>query len=122
MNITMDGKYRTREGREWRTLCVDAPGPRPVVGYWVDDNGFAIVGVRDAHGKVFPGLDDDHDLVPALASGTDWIVRSWGDGVLAAYCGFGAKDDAEARASGLRDAGYSVAGPYRVDWTEGESS
>lgn len=34
MTISMDKKYRTRDGRDVRLLCVDGPCPKyPVVGY-----------------------------------------------------------------------------------------
>ena len=117
--ITMDGRYTTRAGREWVTLCVDAPGPRPVVGYWIDNNGVAKVGARSANGKVYPYAKIDDDLVPAPASGTDWIVR-WehnGDRRADIYL---TEASAYARARELQRVGRSihVAGPYRVDWTE----
>lgn len=32
MTISMDKQYTTRDGRPVRLLCVDAPGPYPVVG------------------------------------------------------------------------------------------
>ena len=31
--IRMDRKYQTRDGRPVRILCVDGPGPNPVVGF-----------------------------------------------------------------------------------------
>lgn len=32
MNISMDKKYRTRDGRDVRLLCVDGPNGYPVIG------------------------------------------------------------------------------------------
>src|SRR3546814_10724027 len=41
--ISMDKKYRTRDGRDVRILCTDAPGHAPVIGY-IKDHGKALLG------------------------------------------------------------------------------
>jgi len=51
--ISMDKKYRTRDGRPVRVLCVDRKGPQPVVALVTNDSGVEIMGVFVADGTYF---------------------------------------------------------------------
>lgn len=51
--ISMDKKYRTRDGRDVRLLCVDGPEEWPVVGIvegslesWKSDGSFSLFGMK----------------------------------------------------------------------------
>lgn len=72
MNIDMDHKYQTRDGRAVRLLCVDGPGCQPIVGI-VD--GADSVDTWDARGAWLdrPG-PSDWDLVPVTEKHEGWCV------------------------------------------------
>lgn len=61
MNISMDKKYRTRDGREVRLLCVDGPEKDwPVVGY-IGEKILHWTG--DGASYLFAGREDPNDLI-----------------------------------------------------------
>ncbi len=67
--ISMDRKYRTRDGREVRLLCTDAPGKRRVV---------SLIGSEVyryyAHGGYWETLGTDHrDLIEVKPERTGWL-------------------------------------------------
>jgi hypothetical protein len=57
--ITMNKKYRYRNGEPARILCVDAPGKRPIVS--VDKNGATVS--HEIDGKTSPGIQTLWDLI-----------------------------------------------------------
>ena len=59
-NIEMGKKYRTRDGRPARVLCVDAKGTQPVIALVSNGNGESIVRTSLA-GEFYAG-DDVHEL------------------------------------------------------------
>jgi len=79
MQITMEGKYRTRDGRGVRILCLDGPNlSYPIVGF--------IVGELDTSawtdaGFVMRTQETDKDLVPVLTKHGGWaavsVSRHW---------------------------------------------
>lgn len=43
MTIDLSKKYRTRDGRDVRILCTDAPGEYPVIGYAINSDASIIL-------------------------------------------------------------------------------
>ena len=64
MAIEMGKKYRTRDGRDVRVLCVDAPGLYPVRGYLLPG------------GQSYSWKDAGNDLATQKESGYDLIEIS----------------------------------------------
>lgn len=63
MKIEMDKKYTTRDGRPVRILCVDGPGPQPVLGLVEGAQGPAS---WSPDGKFCKGdIGAYYDLIPA---------------------------------------------------------
>jgi hypothetical protein len=60
MKISMDKKYRTRDGREVRLLCVDGPKEYPVVGVVAGDN---CPSSWTSTGKIVEHQDRQADLI-----------------------------------------------------------
>jgi hypothetical protein len=52
MKIEMGKKYQTRDGKQWRTYCVDGGGVLPVHGAFLDSSGWR-ESPRSAEGKVY---------------------------------------------------------------------
>lgn len=80
MNITMQGKYTTRDGRAARILCVDGPRPDyPVAGFIADEH---TADSWTADGHMFTGIgkiiypSDDLDLIPVPAKHEGWMAIS----------------------------------------------
>ncbi len=68
--IDMTKKYKTRDGRDVRILCVDGPGPFPVAGFVGD-----IVGQWTAEGRYIGtgfGLECDKDLIEHVPEVVTW--------------------------------------------------
>lgn len=61
--ITMNGKYTTRDGRPVRILCVDGPQPWPVVGI-VEGDDFVMRWLADGGAPPSTGQNNPLDLVP----------------------------------------------------------
>lgn len=65
--IDLNKRYRTRDGRDVKVLCVDAPGSRPVVGYYVTDGFDSSVTPRswkaDGRTNQAGDVDNVHDLI-----------------------------------------------------------
>ena len=61
------GTYKTRDGREARVLCTDAPGEWPIIGYYIDSASaigyYLTAWMANGHSR---GTDDDgiFDLMP----------------------------------------------------------
>lgn len=72
--ITMDGKYTTRDGREVRVLCVDAPGDQPVVASIKLGFGW-FVASYNADGTYNYGgsAQSEKDLIPAKTKCEGWV-------------------------------------------------
>lgn len=73
--ISMDKKYKTRDGRDVRILCVDGPSDEcPVIGIVLGAGGVAYWGVdgRKVAG-VFPGAREDNDLVEVKPKYVRWV-------------------------------------------------
>lgn len=60
MTISMDKKYRTRDGRDVRLLCVDGPKDYPVIGVVEGDN---CPSSWTASGKIVEHQDRMADLI-----------------------------------------------------------
>lgn len=65
--IEMGKQYRTKSGEPMRILCVDAPGPEPVIA--ITDGGFYTLVKYDANGRHMGGAQNraDWDLVEVPA-------------------------------------------------------
>jgi len=60
--INMTKKYRTRDGRYVRVLCVDREGTQPVVALVKYTDGTECLAAFDADGK-YRGVPSDFDLI-----------------------------------------------------------
>jgi hypothetical protein len=63
MNITMQGKYQTRDGRSARVLAIDRKGGAPVVGLILDYIGTEHIYAWGCEGCA-EGMSSDYDLIP----------------------------------------------------------
>ena len=73
MQITMEGKYRTRDGRAVRILCIDGPEKEwPVCGV-IDGN--KEIDSWNASGN-FGIVEREQDLVPVPTKHEGWIYIS----------------------------------------------
>lgn len=61
-----DKVYKTRDGKSVRVLCVDAPGPLPMIGIYLDE-GETLGGCAPRHtdGRLYTHRDSELDLIPA---------------------------------------------------------
>ena len=63
MLISMDKKYRTKEGDNVRIVCVDVNNNYPILGLLMDSNGFEITQTYDPNGQYYSGISGVKDLV-----------------------------------------------------------
>ena len=75
MNITMQGKYQTRDGRAVRILATDfKAGATCIIGAIAMGDNNEIVGLWDGRGVVFGSCDHLDDLVPVTTKHEGFIV------------------------------------------------
>jgi hypothetical protein len=66
MKISMDKKYKTRDGRPVRILCVDAKRHYPVVGLIANGESDEDLGSWPEDGSSYIGVARDDDLVEVV--------------------------------------------------------
>jgi hypothetical protein len=99
-NITMQGKYTTRDGRAVRILCVDGPNKfLPVVGFI--EGCFAPLSWDAFGGACREGTPQESDLIPVPTKHEGWIVISDGYrpstvNMISGDCCYPTKAEAEA--------------------------
>lgn len=72
MNIDMNHKYQTRDGRAVRILCVDGPGDEPVIGIVEGQEG---PDTWTANGEWFKhNVSGNWNLVPVPTKHEGWFV------------------------------------------------
>jgi hypothetical protein len=78
MNITMQGKYQTRDGRAVRILCTDLrAGATCILGLIAVADDEEMVGVWAADGRAFPWrTGNPNDLIPVSTKHKGWLVIS----------------------------------------------
>jgi hypothetical protein len=75
MNITMQGKYQTRDGRAVRILATDfKAGATYVIGAITMTDTNEIVGLWNARGEEFGGFDHLDDLIPVPTKHEVWVI------------------------------------------------
>jgi hypothetical protein len=78
MNIDMNHKYQTRDGRAVRILCVDGPDSRwPVVGFIEDCRATLCWDIGGYACK--EGTPQEYDLVPVPTKHEGWVLLSLGE-------------------------------------------
>ncbi len=102
-------KYRTRDGREVRVLCVDGPDPLYPVVAVVNNDGDWNPDDFTAEGRNYPWREGMDDLVEVKAEHTRWIIAN------PAY-GFATQAEAQRAISFKTDQSAIV----KVTFTEGE--
>jgi hypothetical protein len=73
MKITMEGKYKTRDGSAVRILCTDSGLPgRPVVAL-IRADGQLYLRTHPEDGTYLPGRPNKFDLIPDVQPHYRWI-------------------------------------------------
>lgn len=97
MTISMEKKYRTRDGRDVRILCVDGHGDYPVVGIVIEGNS-AFPSSWKEDGRYFSSDTTNMDLIE-VRSAEDVVFETLRESRWAGrYC-------AEDIVTALREAG-----------------
>ena len=114
--ISMDKKYRTRDGREVKLLMVDAGGFEPVLGaYRVGDLGWMPIGWKADGFYYCPDDPSDYDLIEAKPRHVWWMnIYRCSDDVFVFEPGASTQEEAHEQASSDRIA------CIRVEFEEGE--
>jgi hypothetical protein len=73
------GRYKTRDGRDARVICVDKKSEKPIVALALSKDGFESTHHYHEDGRLYDNLSDsDLDLIPLPELEFDWsVLPAW---------------------------------------------